>query len=43
LTGQDLGGLTLSPGVYFFASSAQLTGTLTLDFGPDPNQRSYFR
>lgn len=32
LTGQDLGGLTLDPGVYFFASSAQLTGQLTLDF-----------
>ena len=32
LTGQDLGGLTLTPGVYFFSSSAQLTGTLTLDF-----------
>jgi type VI secretion system secreted protein VgrG len=31
LTGQDLGGLTLSPGVYCFASSAQLTGALTLD------------
>jgi type VI secretion system secreted protein VgrG len=31
LTGQDLGGLTLSPGVYFFSSSAQLTGTLTLN------------
>jgi len=31
LTGQDLGGLTLSPGVYCFSSSAQLTGTLTLD------------
>ena len=27
LTGQDLGGLTLVPGVYNFASSAQLTGT----------------
>ena len=26
LTGQDLGGLTLTPGVYFFSSSAQLTG-----------------
>jgi len=37
LTGQDLGGLTLSPGVYFFASSAQLTGTLTLDFASDPD------
>ena len=31
LTGQDLGGLTLTSGVYSFASSAQLTGTLTLD------------
>jgi hypothetical protein len=33
LTGTDLGGLTLTPGVYFFSSSAQLTGTLTLN-GP---------
>ena len=31
LTGQNLGGLILDPGVYFFASSAQLTGTLTLN------------
>ncbi len=31
LTGQDLGGLTLTPGVYFFATDAELTGTLTLD------------
>ena len=32
LTGTDLGTLSpLAPGVYFFASSAQLTGTLTLD------------
>jgi len=31
LTGQDLGGLTLLPGVYSFSSSAQLTGTLTLN------------
>ena len=30
LTGQDLGGKTLTPGVYTFSSSAQLTGTLTL-------------
>lgn len=30
LTGQDLGGLTLEPGVYCFDSSAQLTGTLNL-------------
>jgi hypothetical protein len=32
LTGQDLGGLTLTPGIYCFDSSAQLTGTLVLDF-----------
>jgi Ice-binding-like len=32
LTGQDLGGKTLDPGVYFYASSAQLTGTLNLNF-----------
>jgi hypothetical protein len=31
LTGQDLGGLTLTSGVYHFDNSAQLTGTLTLD------------
>lgn len=30
LSGQDLGGKTLGPGVYTFNSSAQLTGTLTL-------------
>ena len=31
LTGTDLGGLTLTPGVYHFNTSAQLTGALTLD------------
>jgi hypothetical protein len=31
LTGQDLGGLTLTSGVYRFNTSAQLTGTLQLD------------
>src|SRR5579864_6749946 len=31
LTGKDLSGLTLVPGVYSFSSSAQLTGALTLD------------
>lgn len=31
LTGQDLGGLTLTPGAYMFSSSAQLTGQLTLN------------
>jgi hypothetical protein len=33
LTGQDLGGLTLAPGVYCFNSSAELTGTLKLTGG----------
>jgi type VI secretion system secreted protein VgrG len=39
LTGQNLGGLTLTPGVYRFDSSAQLTGTLNLNFNgiPDAN------
>ena len=37
LTGQDLGGLTLTPGVYSFSSSAQLTGELTLDAQGDEN------
>ena len=31
LTGQDLGGKTLTAGVYCFSTSAQLTGTLTLN------------
>lgn len=30
LSGQNLGGMTLTPGVYCFTSSAQLTGILTL-------------
>lgn len=37
LTGEDLGGLTLTPGVYYFSSSAQLTGTLTLNYEGNPN------
>jgi hypothetical protein len=36
LTGQDLGGKILTTGVYSFSSSAQLTGTLTLDAQGDP-------
>jgi type VI secretion system secreted protein VgrG len=44
LTGHDLGTVgTLSPGVYFFSSSAQLTGTLTLDFGAHPNEPFIFQ
>ena len=37
LTGQDLGGMTLTDGVYCFSSSVGLTGTLTLDAQGDPN------
>ena len=37
LTGTDLGGLTLTPGVYCFSSTAQLTGLLTLNALGDPN------
>ncbi len=37
LTGQDLGGLTLTPGVYKFSSSAQLTGQLTLNLQGNPS------
>ncbi|MDP3689741.1 ice-binding family protein [Bradyrhizobium sp.] len=37
LSGQNLGGLTLIPGVYNFDSSAQLTGTLNLNALGNPN------
>jgi hypothetical protein len=43
LTGQDLGTLTLTPGVYTFSSSAQLTGPLTLDFGGVNNANIIFQ
>jgi Ice-binding-like len=43
LTGQNLGGLTLSPGVYCFSSSAFLTGTLTLDLQGNPNASFLFK
>lgn len=36
LTGTDLGGLTLTPGIYCFSTSAGLTGTLTLNALGDP-------
>jgi type VI secretion system secreted protein VgrG len=36
LTGQNLGNRTLIPGVYCYATSAQLTGTLTLDAQANP-------
>ena len=43
LTGQDLGNLTLTPGVYFYSSSAQLTGPLTLNFEGLSNQNIVFQ
>jgi type VI secretion system secreted protein VgrG len=43
LTGTGLGGLTLTPGVYHFTSTAQLTGTLTLNAESDPNARFDFQ
>jgi|ERR1700674_831333 len=43
LTGQDLGGKTLTPGVYCFSTSAQLTGTLTLNAQGDPNALFIFK
>jgi hypothetical protein len=43
LTGQDLGGMTLGPGVYCFSSSAQLTGTLTLNAHGNPNSQWIFQ
>jgi hypothetical protein len=44
LTGQDLGTVgTLSPGVYMFTSSAQLTGTLTLNALGNPNALFVFQ
>jgi uncharacterized repeat protein (TIGR01451 family) len=43
LSGQDLGGLTLMPGVYHFATSATLSGILTLDAQGNPNARFDFQ
>jgi hypothetical protein len=42
LTGKDLGGLMLGAGAYKFASSAQLTGQLTLDAAGNPNAQFVF-
>src|ERR1700693_1455156 len=42
LTGINLGSLTLTPGVYRFNSSAQLTGTLTLNNTGTPNAPFHF-
>lgn len=43
LSGTNLGGLTLSPGVYCFNAAAQLTGTLTLDATGNSNAVFIFK
>jgi len=43
LTGQNLGSRTLTPGAYGYSSSAQLTGTLTLDAQGNPNAQFVFK
>lgn len=44
LSGVDLGSVgVLTPGVYRFSSSAQLTGGLVLDFAGHPDQRFVFQ
>jgi type VI secretion system secreted protein VgrG len=43
LTGQDLGGKTLTPGVYHFNTSAQLTGILDLNTLGNPDAVFHFQ
>lgn len=43
LTGQNLGGLTLTPGVYCFSTSAPLVGTLTLNAQGNPAAAFIFK
>lgn len=43
LSGQDLGGMMLTPGVYSFSSSAQLTGNLFLNFLGNPDANFVFQ
>lgn len=43
LSGQNLGGLTLTPGVYSFSSSAALAGNLVLDGLGDANAQFVFQ
>ncbi|MEK6702912.1 MAG: ice-binding family protein [Planctomycetota bacterium] len=43
LSAIDLGGMTLTPGVYFFESSASLNGTLTLNALGDQDARFVFQ
>jgi len=43
LTGQDMGGMKLIPGVYCFTSAAQLTGTLKLNARGNSNAQWIFQ
>jgi Ice-binding-like len=43
LTGQDLGGKTLPPGIYTFSAAAALTGALVLDAGSVANPEWIFQ
>jgi hypothetical protein len=43
LTGQDLGGQTLAPGVYCFDTTVGVTGSLTLDAGGQGNAAWIFQ
>jgi type VI secretion system secreted protein VgrG len=43
LTGQNLGGLLLTSGVYSYSSSAQLTGSLVLNFAGASNEEVVFQ
>lgn len=43
LSGDDLGGLTLTSGVYCFSSDAQLTGILSLDAEGNPDAEFVFQ
>jgi len=43
LSGENLGGMILTPGVYHFATAAELTGTLTLNTEGDPNAAFHFQ
>ncbi len=43
LTGQNLGGLTLTPGIYCYSTSAQLTGALTLNAQGNANAVFIFK
>jgi Ice-binding-like len=43
LSGVNLGGMILTPGVYHFGTTAQLTGTLILDTQGDPNATFHFQ